>query len=41
MLNSPYRIIDLIHTWLDLAELKYDGFYASKSVFKQRFSVSP
>ncbi|MFV9997349.1 MAG: phosphoethanolamine transferase CptA [Arsenophonus endosymbiont of Dermacentor nuttalli] len=41
MVNRPYSIMHLIHTWSDLAGLKYDGFDASKSVINKNFQPSP
>ncbi|MFS1539912.1 MAG: phosphoethanolamine transferase CptA [Candidatus Phlomobacter fragariae] len=41
MVNRPYSIMHLIHTWSDLAGLKYDGFDASKSVINKDFQPSP
>lgn len=41
MVNRPYSIMHLIHTWSDLAGLDYDGLDVSKSVINKDFQPSP
>lgn len=39
--SRPYNTANFIHTWADLAGLRFDGFDASRSIVNDQYTVRP